>query len=218
VEAWAHWKEPTATLWPHLADFSISEDADRLIAIGPLLPTPNESRLVQLSIYRASPDTPGRCTLYLTPAPLEPAPDSIRQHDSVIGGQLGLWERLTTAWKDQGPPATAVHASVFRMEGKHWKCLDLPRPLSNLEGELRVQKLANEGNKVLVEQIGFRLENGSEAIEEISIIYEHAYDRYLVKVLGRGLVNVENGKWLPYADAIRTVVISTLFGGATNAD
>lgn len=191
---------------------SINKELAEEALVLPVLPDHDDPRLAVVMVRPD--DTECNWSLFLATAPAEgeDAPEQdqnglvpLSEAASVAGGRAALSALITKHWTK---PPTVGHNIHFHLPGDTWICRTLPskvRPNSEDGPVLTI------GTDVTVDEIGYRFTNGANGVSRVSIAFREDPHVYHVDVLARGLLRLGDSRWLPFADEVRELIVSSLF-------
>ena len=223
VETAASWQVPYSDeLWEKLlqvkadVQFKSSQHAESdFLMLGPTLPEAGESRIAQVFVHRhLEPDggDPHASRLHFNltvrPAPAGDPPEDVKADSIRIGGRDGLCRHLLHCASGTSPLAGNFRIDL-KVEQDHHRCRVIP---ITLEGTTGLHEPAVDlGRCAMLEQVGYRFENGVNGLEEVAIVYVHVARVFRVTAHARGMLKLSAPTWLPYADEIAELVASGFF-------
>lgn len=135
-----------------------------------------------------------------------PPPQEHLQISKQIGGFDGLRQLLNSSF-GQDPEAIAAYKLEMRILQKDgWTCKLLHRDA--VEQSPCVSDLGESG---FVEQTGMRFVNGTNGLEEFTVVYFHSSMRYEVEVFSRAQLEWGNAFNFPNAEKIGALVLARIF-------
>ena len=206
----ATWQTPySEELWQQIRDKGTSTE-DGLWSLGPALPDDEEPRLAEVVIGDGidGGESDGLLwNLVVHKAPSGQAPDRIVERNERLGGRQGLAKLLVEGFPARTPQVALFHVKL-RLDASDYDCSVLPQALQPGGGHESALSLASKAN---LEQVGYRFEDGVSGIKEATLIYLHEENAYSVTILAKGLLKLRSATWLPYADEIADLIVTTFF-------
>lgn len=184
----------------------VSLDGEFLL-LGPALPTPGEPRIAELVVHPHPGDESLHWTLVVRAAPMANPPVEIHERDAELGGRAGLVALIEQCAPAGAPPVASFHIK-YLLEAARYRCKVLPVTLRRGGPHQAALGLASEG---WMEEVGYRFAGAANGLGQVSIMYLHVEDRFVVDVHASGLLKPGAATWLPYADEITALVRESLF-------
>lgn len=181
------------------------------VALGPTLPDDTEARIARLVVHRhredGKPDAHApelHWTLTVRRAPRSEPPEILREHNEKLGGRPGLMALLGAA-----APQVGSFRVRLRVERPAWQCKVLPVHVERGSELAVAMNLGGRG--VWLEQVGYRFESVPSGLAELAIVYLHEEQAFTADIMATGTLKLTSLTWLPYADEISELVLSTFF-------
>ena len=207
----ASWRTPfSADVWQQIHDRGMSLE-EGLWHLGPALSEAGEPRLAEVVVANHG-DDEGESdgliwSLLVRDAPSGEPPDEILERNERLGGRQGLTQLMLKGFP-RGIPQVASFDIKLRLDAQQYSCSVLPIELRRGGGHEPALGLAS---KARLEQVGYRFEDGASGIKETSLVFLHDKNAFSVAILANGHLKLNSATWLPYADEVADLVLSTFF-------
>jgi len=116
-------------------------------------------------------------------APIEPPPEDIIKSSEKAGNYSSVIDLLSLALQAKKLSGSyEIRINLNLSDG--WKCklfnqLDTPVELNDL------------GSQIYNEEIGYRFEGGTSGLEEVSIVFDHAKNIYIINIDARSILEID---------------------------
>lgn len=198
----AHWERLVAA--SVLGEYRLPDDtADShlFVEVGPVLSENPADRIAFLAVgWNRSQDTLFS-TLGLDPRPAGEPPQHVREASQRAGGIDGMSALL-------GAAATIACTMSMRLElpGHRWRCPALTACAPDLDAPF--SRLASAAKR---EQMGYRFAEGIGGLSEVSVVYDHVAEIFVVQLLAKIAVSTAPGAWLTPEAPLASLVLDALF-------
>jgi hypothetical protein len=192
-------------IWSKLGELKhgASKDGDVLI-LGPTLPDEADDRTANLAVLHR--DAELRWGLTVEPRPASDPPAQVVEHDARLRGRKGL-SALLLDGLTRGLPAVGAFRARYLVPEADFRCQVVPAVVQRGSAHEAALRLG----EAHLDQVGYRFAGGVSGIEEIAIIYLHEQREYSLGISARGPLKLASPRWLPFADDIVEIVLSTFF-------
>lgn len=174
------------------------------VALGPVLPSGDESRVASLQVELDSTKGHMSWALLLYPAPEGEPPADVVEEDRRLGGQAGL-RKLIRRGMAGAPAPTTLHLTL-RLPGTEYETLLLSLPVDQIDS--RASRLGAGAKR---EHVGYRISEGIAGLREVVITYDHNRDQVLVSLLAQIVWRPDENTFLKEDLDLGDLVVNTLF-------
>ena len=204
----ATWRTPSSPdLWKKLEGLArLTSKEGLFLAFGPTLPDEQDDRLAKAVVHRQEDLSELHWTLTVERAPSEEPPQQAREHDRKLGGRSGL-SRLLAEALARDVSAVGTFRARCRLPRSGYCCPTVPAMIEKGSAHHAALLLG----EARLEQVGYRFDGGVSGIEEISIVYLHVPEEYSLNIAARGPLKLGSPRWLPFADDVVDLALSTFF-------
>lgn len=144
------------------------------------------------------------CNLRLFPPPDTPPPESVARINRDLDHRERIARLVSPAGRSRAP--VGLHRISVSVPEESWRCHLLPRDLTAVE-----EDLSSDLGPARCEQVGFRFDAGASGLEEVVLIYFHDAQRFELRVMARGAVELGEKRWLPFCDTVARLPLSRYF-------
>jgi|SRR6266446_4648236 len=203
--------EPVWTRALALGDLDKDVSAESIF-IGPALSNKNLETLAYLNIVKEGEEGKKelRWGIMVYERPKSSPPPDIVEASKRCDGLEGLAAFLNEFLPHLTPTPIGSYVGHLMLREKDWKCKLVPRALGPEDGAA-----AQIGAKAIVEDVGYRFEEGVSGISEVGITFDHEDGEFRVHMRCRAPIELGVNFSLPQFSKAGQLIVDHLFDRST---
>jgi hypothetical protein len=212
----AKWRTPfEQSVWEAFRAAVGADAGETRLVLWPAFENPEDPLAGRIAGLRALHDPEKHSVQWqvtATPAPRLYAsdPKSLTEAQDRISKRLGGLAGLRRLMEDHFPRTTTV-AAEYLLEMRLWQADGWFSTILHQQAATQFPQLSDLGQDGRVEQFGMRLQNGTNGLEEFSVVFAHAKPHYHADIQGRALLEWNEDFRFPQAERLTEFVLLRTF-------